>query len=158
MREPCTHVCASSYSKVGAIEQKDDVFSGVRGSKDWNLGIEVDWRSTCWCLFPAPQRKTFPSHSFLHSTPPSTSSSYHPSSCCLTTSSPSDYLRPVPRSLVPPSLLLSCAPLCCPYKARRAVLPPAWCSVLHCPRVSVAARESTSDEPKATKSPGAPVV
>ena len=28
--------------------------------------------------------------------PPSTSSSYHPSSCCLTTSSPSDFLRPVP--------------------------------------------------------------
>ena len=29
----------------------------------------------------------------------------HPSSCCLTTSSPSDFLRPFPHSLVPPPLL-----------------------------------------------------
>jgi hypothetical protein len=50
----------------------------------------------------------------LHSTPSSISSPYHPSSCCLATSSPSDFLPPFPRSLVPPSLLLSCAPLSCP--------------------------------------------
>jgi hypothetical protein len=37
------------------------------------------------------------------------------------------------------------------------VLPPAWCSVLCCPRVSAAARGSTSDEPEpTTKSPGVP--
>ena len=32
----------------------------------------------------------------------SVSCSHRPSSCCLTTSSSSDFLRPVPRSLVPP--------------------------------------------------------
>jgi hypothetical protein len=107
---------------------------------------------------PHHSARPFPSRPFLHSTPPTTSSSYHPSSCCLTTSSPSDFLRPVLRSLVPPSLLLSCAPLCCPCMARRAALPPAWCSAPCCPRASAAARGSTSDEPEATKSPGVPPV
>jgi hypothetical protein len=43
-----------------------------------------------------------------------------------TTSSPSDLFRPVPRSrsLVPPSLLLSCTPLCCPCIAQRTILAP----------------------------------
>jgi hypothetical protein len=87
------------------------------------------------------------------------SSSYHPSSCCLTTSSPSDFFRPFPRSLVPPSLLLSCAPLYCPCIAQRTMLAPVQCSVLCCPCVSAAARGSTNDEPEATtKPPGVPLL
>ena len=37
----------NSYNNtVGVIEQKDMVNSGVRGTTDWNPGIEVDWYST----------------------------------------------------------------------------------------------------------------
>jgi hypothetical protein len=36
-------VQVSSYSKVGAIEQRYMVNSGVRGTKDKNLRIEVYW-------------------------------------------------------------------------------------------------------------------
>jgi hypothetical protein len=36
-------MCVSSYSKVGAIEQRYMVNSGVRGTKDRNLRIEVYW-------------------------------------------------------------------------------------------------------------------
>ena len=35
----------SSYSEVGAVEQKDMVNSGVRGTKDRGLRTEVDWKS-----------------------------------------------------------------------------------------------------------------
>jgi hypothetical protein len=55
---------------------------------------------------PPPRHSAWPFH---HIRPPQ-----HPRSCCLTTTSPSGLFRPFPHSLVPPPLLLSCAPLCCP--------------------------------------------
>jgi hypothetical protein len=42
--------------------------------------------------------------------PPSTSPPYHPSPCCLTTTSLSKLFLPFSRSFVPPSLLLSSSP------------------------------------------------
>ena len=41
MREPRAHTYVSSYSNVGAIEQRCMVNSGVRGAKDKNLRTEV---------------------------------------------------------------------------------------------------------------------
>jgi hypothetical protein len=121
----CCRVCRDLYYIIlyGTYRYREENFlgpdSGLRAriakGKISTEQVELDCTGG-WCLFPAPQRKTFPSHPFLHSKLPSTSPPYRPSSYCLTTSSPSDFLRPVPRSLVPPSLLLSCscAPLCCP--------------------------------------------
>jgi hypothetical protein len=43
IREPCAYMCVSSYSKVGAVEQRYVVNSGARGTKDRNLRIEVYW-------------------------------------------------------------------------------------------------------------------
>jgi hypothetical protein len=54
IREPCAYiyVCVSSYSKVDAVEQKDMVNSGMRGTKERNLRTEVGCRSTVPIIYP----------------------------------------------------------------------------------------------------------
>jgi hypothetical protein len=74
-------------------------------------------------VYSPRQLRTFPAHPFLHSMPPSTSSSYHPSSCCLATSHKQSERLPSPRppfprpSFSPPLLRPSLLPLhsmpCC---------------------------------------------
>jgi hypothetical protein len=59
-----------------------------------------------------PFHHTRSSIACLHPPHPPITITQAPAALPLTTSSPSDFLRPFPRSLVPPSLLLSCAPLC----------------------------------------------
>jgi hypothetical protein len=48
----CTHVRVSSYSKVDAVEQRDIVNSGVRGTEDWNLRAEVGCASIAPIVYP----------------------------------------------------------------------------------------------------------
>ena len=45
----------NSCSEVGAVEQKDMVSSGVRGTKDRNLRTEVDCKSIVPIIYPTIQ-------------------------------------------------------------------------------------------------------
>jgi hypothetical protein len=45
-------MCVSSYSKVDAVEQRDMVNSGVRGTKDRNLRTEGDYRNIVPIIYP----------------------------------------------------------------------------------------------------------
>ena len=61
MREPCVRVSASSYSKVGAIEQRYMVNSGVRGTKNKGLRAEVGCASIAPIIYHLPCHAQAPS-------------------------------------------------------------------------------------------------
>jgi hypothetical protein len=50
--ETMCNMCVSSYSKVGAIEQRYMVNSGVRGTKNNHLGIEMNCTSIAPNIYP----------------------------------------------------------------------------------------------------------
>jgi hypothetical protein len=52
IREPCAYMCVSSYSKVGAVEQRYMVNSGMRGTKNNHLRTEVDCTSIVPNTYP----------------------------------------------------------------------------------------------------------
>jgi hypothetical protein len=109
----------------------------------------------CWCLPPAPQRKTYPSHppSIARLLPPRPPTTQAPVALPPAARATSFALSPAPVALLLPPLL---RPPLLPLHSTACYASPciAQCTTQHCLREPAAARGSTSDEPEATASPG----